>query len=694
MISGLFSKIRRTFLDEKFFKYAIIGLSGVTIDFIIYALLVKFAHFSPVIASIVSVSIAILNNFLWNALLNFKKKDRILRRFIKFYLTGCTGLVLTVIIVFVLHNLIGLGPMLAKIISIPPVVALQFILNKKFTFKDKSSLEDIKKILLSSLPYILTGIFLIILIAILMANVIYLVPTGVNIVTISKQPQSWINGLFVAGFVIVVLLFIWLNLRGPMKSLKTNTLIKICLVLVAIMGLMVICLMQFKAQVPDVTAIDKAAAGVIQGKVESDGYAYGFSMANKYTGDKYFLAFPYQLGLLSAAISIYSIFGLHNTLPFQLLVLLFVVLLVWSICQITKILFNKDIVTKIAALLGAAYLPIILYAVWMYGDIISLSLGVTSIYLLLSYYQIKEANFSKKQFTKITLSILSMAVAVAVKPTMLIFIIGLGIFFLLRWLSGKQKIILPSLVVCLMFVVQFLINQGIMTVFERKLDVKFDNPIPKVAFIAMGLQKDSFYTDDLYNFGRINNYTWAAYEHSGFDTKKTSEMASDKLSSQIEEYWNNPKEAAWFFGNKFVLFWADPDFMSLYSSTGSIREDVNSGHSQNYSKIQRSIIPDYKGNYGVVGYSLQSFMFAHKMTVIIGAIIFCFMLIGKKIKDNFILLLPIIFITGIGVYMLWECNPRYMIPFFTILIPLSSYGLYVLYSWIDKNILSQHPTEK
>lgn len=116
-------------------RYAVIGVTGVAIDFIIFLLLVK-VGVPAVIASIISVSIAIVNNFILNAYLNFKKKDHIWWRFLSFYTVGATGVILSALFIILFHNIIGISEIYAKLISVPFIVVFQYWFNKYASFAD------------------------------------------------------------------------------------------------------------------------------------------------------------------------------------------------------------------------------------------------------------------------------------------------------------------------------------------------------------------------------------------------------------------------------------------------------------------------------------------------------------------------------------------------------------------------------
>lgn len=128
---------RQALKHRQLLLYGIIGLMGATLDFIIYALIVNITPIPPAPASFLSVSIGICNNFILNARHNFKITGKMLHRFISFYAIGVGGAILSSLIIFVLYNGFGVNDLVAKAVTIPPVVLLQFILNKKVSFSDK-----------------------------------------------------------------------------------------------------------------------------------------------------------------------------------------------------------------------------------------------------------------------------------------------------------------------------------------------------------------------------------------------------------------------------------------------------------------------------------------------------------------------------------------------------------------------------
>lgn len=118
-------------------KYGVIGCSGAGLDFLLYSLLVLLTPWHYQWINLLSTSCGILNNFFLNALLNFKTKDHLLLRLCSFYTVGLIGIGITATLLFLLIECFSINAVIAKIITIFVVTAVQFILNRFVTFKTK-----------------------------------------------------------------------------------------------------------------------------------------------------------------------------------------------------------------------------------------------------------------------------------------------------------------------------------------------------------------------------------------------------------------------------------------------------------------------------------------------------------------------------------------------------------------------------
>ena len=113
-------------------RYGVIGLTGVALDFVIYAILVR-SGVMPVIATSISTLAGITNNYTWNSLLNFRLRLSSKRgaRFLSVGLIGLAGSAGLLQLIM----MTGLDAISAKWLSIPVIVGGQFLANKFWTFR-------------------------------------------------------------------------------------------------------------------------------------------------------------------------------------------------------------------------------------------------------------------------------------------------------------------------------------------------------------------------------------------------------------------------------------------------------------------------------------------------------------------------------------------------------------------------------
>ncbi len=127
---------------ERFLRFGVVGLSGVFVDLAVYYLLRSSAGLGLTRSAILSASVAILNNFLWNERWTFgdiarrqgKWRQRS-KRLLKFNLVCLTGLVLNVLLLNLLFNLFHVNEYVAKLLAIAAVTLWNFWLNLKFSWR-------------------------------------------------------------------------------------------------------------------------------------------------------------------------------------------------------------------------------------------------------------------------------------------------------------------------------------------------------------------------------------------------------------------------------------------------------------------------------------------------------------------------------------------------------------------------------
>lgn len=115
-------------------RYTLIGGSGVLLDLLAFLLLHNSAGMDEQFANALSTTLGITSNFALNARFTFERRDRLVVRFLRFYAVGLTGIALTNLLFLLFTDSLGIDADLVKAGSLPLVLALQFVLNRKWSF--------------------------------------------------------------------------------------------------------------------------------------------------------------------------------------------------------------------------------------------------------------------------------------------------------------------------------------------------------------------------------------------------------------------------------------------------------------------------------------------------------------------------------------------------------------------------------
>lgn len=119
---------------RNFLLYALIGCSGVLLDLLVFVYLYNALGLHEQVATAISTTLGITNNFLLNYFFNFDKRDNILRRFVQFYIVGMLGIGLTVLLFSIFSTWLHVNPNIVKVGSLPVVLVFQYGLNKRWSF--------------------------------------------------------------------------------------------------------------------------------------------------------------------------------------------------------------------------------------------------------------------------------------------------------------------------------------------------------------------------------------------------------------------------------------------------------------------------------------------------------------------------------------------------------------------------------
>jgi putative flippase GtrA len=118
----------------KFIKFLLVGGLGVVVNSLALFVLHQLMRLPLVVASLLAVELAIVNNFLWNDRWTFGRKKLSLRRFFQFNLVSCGGLVITTGTLWVLATHLAAPYLLANLVGIGLATCWNFGINLLWTW--------------------------------------------------------------------------------------------------------------------------------------------------------------------------------------------------------------------------------------------------------------------------------------------------------------------------------------------------------------------------------------------------------------------------------------------------------------------------------------------------------------------------------------------------------------------------------
>lgn len=127
-VRGLLERYRN------FLLYGVIGGGAVLVDLALYWLLQSMFGVPPIAANAISTGTALIYSFLVNSFVNFKVWNRILLRFLSFSLVSTCGFLVSTAMLLVFTESMGFDALLIKVLSLPVVLVVQFLLNSRITF--------------------------------------------------------------------------------------------------------------------------------------------------------------------------------------------------------------------------------------------------------------------------------------------------------------------------------------------------------------------------------------------------------------------------------------------------------------------------------------------------------------------------------------------------------------------------------
>ena len=390
-----------------------------------------------------------------------------------------------------------------------------------------------------------------------------------------------------------------------------------------------------------------------------DSYIISFFASQAARGDtsyyhEYFRFFPFQLGFALYEEIVYRIFYfLLPTAPegfaavaLQLLNVLYTAAAFFVLVKISGLIFKSERAEKLTALLLFFSLQPMLFTTFMYGNIPAVCFGLLAVWMYLLFMERENTEYA-------VLCVLSICLATLLKLSTLIYVVALGIVWLISLLrkpSWKSALFLALMIVSVLFV-----KPLPQKIYEARMGEEIGEGIPQSGWLAMGLhegQSGPGWYDP--------TYTTTNFLASGFDAKVSGETAKKAISERLSEFADDPEEALRFFTEKFSSQWNEPSCESLWLN------QINKSYSHS-GKLHAFFCKDHAD--GVFAY-MNIFQQAVFLAFTAGLV---HMLIKKR-EINAVLL-PLIILGAMLYHLLFEAKSQHTLGYFLLMMPFAGYGI-------------------
>lgn len=402
------------------------------------------------------------------------------------------------------------------------------------------------------------------------------------------------------------------------------------------------------------------------------------------SGTLYFVNYPFQLGGFSFYFLLFKLFHSSAPLAFQIINAVANTLTIVMLSFSAARFLNNNEVKGLNVILLTLFIPNLLYSSFMYCNQIGLSLA--SIFILLQSISIS-VNSNKKAIKYALLSIIPYILMCWVKLTFCIVAIGFIILWIIKLCS---KLSLRNAICMILCVFIFFIGSASSkipnTYMENEIGYSFGKGIPKIGWIAMGLQ-DTKREGTVSYPGWWNGFINNILIETNNDYEEMEKMSVESLKDSLNKFSHNPSYTMKFFAKKLASEWCVPDFNAQYFALINYDESENNENIQftvSSAAFPSIINTEYDRMWNIIN-KLVPFMDGYQSFIYIFSLIGVFSLFKKrKDLDSKYLIFPCIFILGFVLYVIWEAKAQYVMPYFMFLIPVASLGIFELCNRIHK----------
>ena len=358
----------------------------------------------------------------------------------------------------------------------------------------------------------------------------------------------------------------------------------------------------------------------------------------------YINTYPHNLTLVSYFMIFTRLFGDSANLIIRLVNIVFMLLGYYSLYKITDGLFENKEVNNIVIVLMFLSMQFVFYSFFIYGNVLSYSTALFSVWFFIAYMK-------NRKISDLIISMLAIVFSSAIKNNSLIILVAEMIYLLIHIINNKKPVLL--VVIILTIALQYLSTTGVVNFWAKRADYDYSNRLPKICWIAYGLNYDERHPG-----GYMNEFEVYHYEN-GFNPEYTKERAKTFINGVLENFKEKPYLIPRFYAQKFLVSFANPEYETFAQYRSLELNDFN-----------QSIVS------GEINDCLNEVWDAVSTIISVGLlayVVFRF----KHITLNELICGVIVF-GGFLFHSFWEVKAIYTYQYYMYLLPYAAYGIYLL----------------
>ena len=400
----------------------------------------------------------------------------------------------------------------------------------------------------------------------------------------------------------------------------------------------------------------------------NDGHSLSQAML---LGDKYLIMYPFQYGFISVLRLLELFFGDYCIFIYQCIQILFSGIANVLLYKCITLKKNNDSKVKIIfCLLSILWIIPYLYAPYVYGMSLGLSLSI------ISYYYFSKYNITKK-IMHLIVSIFILIIAVSIKMNYAILAIAYLLYFIFLYHDKIKAKIINICIALLAILLSLNINGFMANVIDG---TNLGKGIPLMGWLVMSSPNKNEGNTRWFSYanpGYYNAYIYEVMLEADYDSQIASEIINEDLLETVDYIKSNPQKSLSYYWYKFASTWDSSDFLTSSFMTGEGDYDPDNSFVQSLDNGILRIVIDQVTNVGSV-------------LILLGTVVYLY---KYRKHIDYLSVIPIWFIGGFIYHMLFEAKATYIYPYITILLPLATLGIInVIDNWkikdkINKNIV-------